>query len=196
MSDSSPTTLAGALYGPSGPAASPQGPTGMTDWPASAEARTAPATVQATPQRESVATALYGAQIAPEAPTAPAIDPASDPATSSNDNPASGPDPIRAEFDAIAGDLALNPEASEQLLALHGRAVAAQQAQHEQTAAAWRTQAEREFSPAQLGDIRYRLDRAIGTDAAAVEFKRLLAWSGIGNSPAAIRVISRLLARR
>ena len=59
----------------------------------------------------------------------------------------------------------------------------------------WRQAAEASFSPTELADIRERFNAAIGTDAEAQEVRRLLAKTGLGNSPAVIRAVSRLLKR-
>lgn len=59
----------------------------------------------------------------------------------------------------------------------------------------WRRQAEASFTATELADIRARFDSAIGTDAEAQEVRRLLGKTGLGNSPAVIRAVSRLLKR-
>jgi len=59
----------------------------------------------------------------------------------------------------------------------------------------WRRQAEAAFSPSELADIQARFNAAIGTDAEAQEVRRLLSKTGLGNSPAVIRAVSRLLKR-
>jgi len=59
----------------------------------------------------------------------------------------------------------------------------------------WRKAAEAAFSPTELADIQARFNAAIGQDAEAMEVRRLLAKTGLGNSPAVIRAVSRLLKR-
>ena len=59
----------------------------------------------------------------------------------------------------------------------------------------WRKAAEAAFSPSELADIQARFNAAIGTDAEAQEVRRLLSKTGLGNSLAVIRAVSRLLKR-
>ena len=59
----------------------------------------------------------------------------------------------------------------------------------------WRKAAEAAFTPTELADIQARFNAAIGTDADATEFRRLLSKTGLGNNKAAIRAVSRLLKR-
>jgi hypothetical protein len=78
------------------------------------------------------------------------------------------------------------------LLEMHADAVTQQ---HQALVADWRQQAEREFTPHQISDLRSRFDRALGRDAAAAETRRLIAWSGLGSNPAFLKSLSRILAR-
>ena len=59
----------------------------------------------------------------------------------------------------------------------------------------WRKAAEAAFTASELADINARFNAAIGTDADATEFRRLLSKTGLGNNKAAIRAVSRLLKR-
>ena len=59
----------------------------------------------------------------------------------------------------------------------------------------WRQAAEAAFDAKELADINARFNAAIGTDEPAQTFRQLLAKTGLGNHPAAIRAISRLLRR-
>jgi hypothetical protein len=222
MSDSPPTSLGSALYGPNGPASTPQGPTtieggkaappqtfrgeSVDKLPAAADPRSvvpnAPARPASTPVVKSESTganppaagtsspeggprslgeSLYPTT-APEAPTTPFTMPEgleADPA-------------LMGEFGTAAKELRLDRAGADRLLALHAKAT---QAATDHQAGEWRKQSEAAFTAEELTDIRSSFHEAVGDDADAREFKQLLARTGIGNNPAVIRVIGRLVRR-
>jgi hypothetical protein len=96
---------------------------------------------------------------------------------------------LMSEFTQATKELRLDKAGADRLLALHAQALAGQ-------SEAWRTQTEAAFSASELADIRADFNDAVGRDADAQECRRLLAQTGLGNHPAVIRVISRLLGRR
>jgi len=200
MSDT-PLTFGEALYGPNGPASTPQGPTTIdagkaappqsfrgqpiSTLPAAAD----PATV--VPNQPANARTL-GESLYPttEAPTT------SDRTVRSSQSEAEFtlPDGLEAhpellsEFGTATRELKLDRAGADKLLALHAKALQGQSSE-------WRQQSEAAFTTDELTDIRTQFTEAIGTDEDAKTFRQLLARSGIGNHPSAIRVISRLLRR-
>lgn len=191
MSDN-PGSLAGALYGPTGPAESPQGPTNMTgdSWrgesvdklPPSADPRSVvPNQSPKAAEPRSLGESLF--------PTTPPIAPTEAPPTFDR----TSADPaLLSEYDTMARELRLNSAGSDRLLALHAKALEASTAHQ---AGEWRKQTEAAFAPDELSDISRSFNEAIGQDSDAQEFRRLLSTTGLGNNAAVIRVISRLLGR-
>jgi hypothetical protein len=188
------------LY-PGGGNSSPMGPSNMAGWSTPEPVPTAPPAAPTAPDTppqggDTLASVLYGKRAEP-AQTAPATAPAAA-------QPAAGPPQAEQldhaalvnEYESVTQELGLGREESGRLMQLHERAVEAHYQQHTQTVNDWRKQTEAAFTPAQISDVKFRLDRAIGNDKDAAEFRRLLGWSGIGNNPSAVRVISRLLGRR
>jgi hypothetical protein len=203
---SRPTTLGEAMYGSGGPAAEPQGPndidsgkavpTPSQQQPRAADPRAVPPNAQPRPEaakppggeaegEKTLGEAMYGKAPEPFDATKLAVPEGfeADPA-------------LMGEFGEAAKALNLNQEGANKLVALHAKAVQAQQPQHDRAAEEWRKQTEAAYTTEQLAEIRTDFNAAIGNDGDAQEFKRLLVWSGLGNHPAAIRVISRLLGRR
>ena len=193
MSDN-PGSLAGALYGPTGPAESPQGPTGIDTGKASwrgesLESLPAAASVpnqSSKTEPRSLGESIYGNGTPP--PTTP-VSPTEAPPTFDR----TSADPaLLSEYDTMARELRLNSAGSDRLLALHAKALEASTAHQ---AGEWRKQTEAAFAPDELSDISRSFNEAIGQDSDAQEFRRLLSTTGLGNNVAVIRVISRLLGR-
>lgn len=182
-------SLADALYGPSGPSTLVG-----TESSRAGIAETPPPSPSTTESRPSLADALYKGDPPPEPQPQAQPEPKEETTPSApTPNQASS---LRTEFDTIADTLSLSPDETNQLLQLHDKAVKGLYEDHAATAAEWRRQAEAAFTPAQLTSLRQRFDQALGTDAPAQEFRRLLGWSGLGNHPATLHAISRLLQRR
>jgi hypothetical protein len=147
-----------------------------------------------TTQPQSWGQVFYGdsAQPAETAPT----DPASEAETPQQQAAEAAQREAMEQFTVEAEAMGLGDREKQTLIDMHTQQVQQLYQQHAQTASAWRADAEKTFSPGELRDIRSRFDRAIGDDADAREFKRLLAWSGAGNHKSTLRCISRMLARR
>jgi hypothetical protein len=98
---------------------------------------------------------------------------------------------LMSEFGSAAKDLGLRQPQAEQLLALHQKAIATQNARHEQTRADWYATTERDFGhdlPRAVDDIKH----AVGTGPDAARFYELLEWSGLAVEPAVLRVLRKL----
>jgi hypothetical protein len=98
---------------------------------------------------------------------------------------------LMSEFGATAKDLGLRQSQGEQLLALHRKALDAQNARHEQARADWLATTERDFGadlPRVVDDIKH----AVGNDADAQRFYQMLEWSGLAVEPAVLRVLRKL----
>src|SRR6185436_13131554 len=121
MSDN-PGSLAGALYGPTGPAESPQGPTGIDTGKASwrgesldnlpAAASVPNQSSKAEPR--SLGESIYGNGAPPTAPPTPTE------AASAFDRAEADP-VLLSEFDATARELRLDGKGADRLLSLHAK---------------------------------------------------------------------------
>jgi len=204
--NTSPPTLGEALYGPSGPASEPQFAKGIEagkaappqQWrgesldrlPAAADPRSvvpnqpAPVPTASPSEPKSLGESLYGK---------PGATPEAVAANTFTLPEGMEPHPeLIGEFGTAAKELRLDKAGADRLLALHAKAT---QAATDHQAGEWRKQSEAAFSADELADIRSSFTEAIGTDADAQTFRQLLSSSGLGNHPAVIRVIGRLVRR-
>jgi hypothetical protein len=98
------------------------------------------------------------------------------------------PDPATMQEFAGTG---VTQAQGEKLLALHQKAVAAQQDQLEKAWNDWHATTQRELGhqlPGMVDDIR----DAVGNDRDASRFYQLLQWSGIEHDPSVLKVLHRL----
>jgi hypothetical protein len=104
---------------------------------------------------------------------------------------------LMTEFGALAKDAGVGQYAGDKLLALHQRALAAQNAKFEQETANWYAMSQREFGadlPMVVNEIKGAVDKA-ATPVDAKRFYQLLEWSGLAAEPAVLRTLHRLAAR-
>jgi len=200
MSDS-PPTFGSVLYGPSGPASAPQGPNGMAG-PAQPAPSFRGESVDKLPAAADPATVIPNAPAQPAKPEPRSLGeslyptteaPTTAPATDFTLPEGMEPHPeLLAEYGQTTKELRLDRAGADRLLALHAKAT---QAATDHQAGEWRRQSEAAFTTDELADIRTQFTEAIGTDADAQTFRQLLGQSGLGNHPAVIRVIGRLVRR-
>jgi len=176
--------------------------------PHEADPRTVARDQRPQPEPRTLGAVMYGeakktaAAPQPEAP--PDADPAADAETrdageqQQPGQPDDADTALLAEFNAVVEDYLDKPEA-DRLLELHEKSVKSLYDRHEHTVRGWKNQTENGaagYSRQQLEGLRHQMNSAIGSDRDAQEFKRLMAWSGLGNNPSVVKVMGRLLGRR
>jgi hypothetical protein len=98
---------------------------------------------------------------------------------------------MMSEFSGAARELGIGQAQAEKLLGLHEKAMKAQNGRLEQTWNEWYRETDRHFG-ARLPEVVADIKASVGSDPDAIEFYRLLEWSGMSYSPAVLRVLHRL----
>jgi len=211
MSDnaSGSMSLGAALYGTSGPASAPVGPSAgsidqgkagasqappaqpTTGWPAqtvrdtprAAPPSTRPGEPPAAGER-SLAQAFYGkAEAAAGQPF--------DAAKIALPEGYSAEPALMSEFSGAAKELRLDQAGADRLVALHAKALQAQEAAADRQSAEWQEATKAHYGSnlsATMGQIRER----VGNDRDGQEFLKLMSYSGLGNNVHVLRVLERL----
>jgi len=189
MSDN-PGSLAGALYGPTGPAESPQGPTGIDSGKASWRGESLdnlPASASVPNQSSKTEPRSLGESIYPTEtppPTTPVSPPAFDRTTA---DPA-----LLSEFDQATKALRLDGKGADRLLALHAKAVQAQERALTQQAETWANETRAHYGDSLDGTAKELRDRITGLGEDGKTFLRLMGETRLGNNLAVIRVLEQL----
>jgi hypothetical protein len=98
---------------------------------------------------------------------------------------------MMGEFSTAARELGINQQGGEKLLDLHHKAMTQG---HERARADWYATTERDFG-GQLPRVVSDIQAAVGNDADAQRFYKMLEWSGLAVEPSVLRVLHKLARR-
>lgn len=193
MSDS-PGSLASALYGPTGPAESPQGPTGIDSGKASWRGEpldSLPAAASVPNQSSKAEPRSLGESIYPTETPPPTTPVSPTEAPPAFDRTTADP-ALLSEFDQATKALRLDGKGADRLLALHAKAVQAQERALTQQAETWANETRAHYGDSLDGTAKELRDRITGLGEDGKTFLRLMGETRLGNNLAVIRVLEQL----
>jgi hypothetical protein len=104
-------------------------------------------------------------------------------------------EPTMREFSSLANEFGLSQKSAEKALDFYRRVSEgedkARREAHENQRNGWYRETERHYGD-RLPEVVDDIKAAVGSDADASEFYRLLEWSGMAYSPQVLRVLHRL----